>query len=341
MKRLLETLYVVTPDSYVYHRNENICVSIGGEEKASMPVTQIDSIVSFGSNTFSASLLGFCSEHNVTLAFLDRFGNFEGRLCGKVSGNVLLRKRQYDSISDERFCVSLIKNMMYAKIANSKNVLMRQARTTSNETVCSELHSAAVRLSELAAELDDCCDTDSIRGKEGAAASVYFAQFDNMLSRESEYLFERRSRRPPQNEVNAVLSFLYTMLTHDAVSALETVGLDPAAGYMHTLRPGRASLALDLIEELRAPLCDRLTLTMFNKRQLGKSDFDISSQAVYLSEQGKRKVLHQWRTRKQDEIQHPFLKEKINIGMILYVQAMLLARVLRGDLDQYPPFVWR
>jgi CRISPR-associated protein Cas1 len=180
-----------------------------------------------------------------------------------------------------------------------------------------------------------------MRGIEGAAATAYFARFDQMLSSPNGFRFDTRSRRPPRNEVNAVLSFLYTMLSHDISSALETVGLDPAAGFLHTLRPGRSSLALDFIEELRAPLCDRLTLTLFNKGQLSNKDFDAESDAVYLNDRGRRTVLNQWRVRKKEEIQHPFLKEKISIGLIPYTQAMLFARVLRGDLDRYPPFIWR
>ena len=180
-----------------------------------------------------------------------------------------------------------------------------------------------------------------MRGIEGAAASVYFSRFDALLSSPKGYRFEVRSRRPPMNEVNAVLSFVYTLLAHDARASIETVGLDPAAGYLHTLRPGRSSFALDLIEELRAPLCDRLVISMFNKNQFQEQDFTTDFGAVYLSDRGRRKVLEQWRSRKRESIQHPFLKEKISIGMIPYAQSMLFARVLRGDLDRYPPFVWR
>ena len=180
-----------------------------------------------------------------------------------------------------------------------------------------------------------------MRGIEGAAASVYFSRFDALLSSPKGYRFEVRSHRPPMNEVNAVLSFVYTLLAHDVRASIETVGLDPAAGYLHTLRPGRSSFALDLIEELRAPLCDRLVISMFNKNQFQGQDFTTDFGAVYLSDRGRRKVLEQWRSRKRESIQHPFLKEKISIGMIPYAQSMLFARVLRGDLDRYPPFVWR
>lgn len=341
MKKLLETLYVLTPESYLYHRNDNICVSIGGEEKVTVPVTQVSSIVFFGKNSFSTSLLGFCSEHDIAISFLDQHGNFEGRLCGPVSGNVLLRKRQYEKLNDTDFTAQFVQSLLCCKIQNSKIVLMRHARSTKNQGQAQRLYEAADALSKTARQLMDCTEVGAMRGIEGAAASIYFARFDDMLSGPDHFRFEVRSRRPPENEVNAVLSFLYTLLAHDVCSALETVGLDPAAGFLHTLRPGRASFALDLMEELRAPLCDRLTLTLFNKAQLSQKDFDYTSQAVFLNEKGRRTVLNTWRNRKQEDIQHPFLKEKIKIGLIPYTQAMLFARVLRGDLDCYPPFVWR
>lgn len=339
MKKLLETMYVLTPESYLYHRNENICISIGGVEKASVPASQVDSIVFFGKNTFSTSLLGFLGKNNITLSFLDQFGHFEGRLCGQVSGNVLLRKKQYDSLNNHEFTAQVVRNILYCKIFNSKNILMRHARTAKDEAVRQYLYDAAEQLSGQAAMLEECEDVNSMRGIEGAAATVYFSRFDSMLT--SPFRFETRSRRPPQNEVNAVLSFLYTQLAHDICSAMETVGLDPAAGYLHTLRPGRASFALDMMEELRSPLCDRLTLTMFNRGQLSSKHFDVNSDAVYLNDKGRKAVLTAWRERKREEIKHPFFGEKIQVGLIPYTQSMLFARVLRGDLDQYPPFMWR
>jgi CRISPR-associated protein Cas1 len=341
MKKMLETLYILTPESYVYHRNENLCVSIGGQEKASVPVHQVDSIVFFGKNTLSTSLLWFCSKNDITITFLSEHGHFQGRLCGPVSGNVLLRKRQYQRLEDPEFSQQFVRALLYCKIRNSKGVLLRAARNSKAEDVRAQLTEGANMLSSMAEQLSQCGDIDAMRGLEGAAANAYFARFDQMLASPSGFQFQVRSRRPPQNEVNAVLSFLYTQLAHDISAALETVGLDPAAGFLHTLRPGRASLSLDLMEELRAPLCDRLTLTLFNKGQLSPKDFQAESQAVYLNDRGRKTVLTQWRARKREELQHPFLKEKIPIGLIPYTQAMLLARVLRGDLDRYPPFVWR
>lgn len=341
MKKLLETLYITTPESYLFERNGNICISIGGTEKASVPISQVNSIVLFGKNTLSTALLSFCAQNDVTITFLSENGFFQGRVCGPVSGNVLLRKRQYESLSDENYAASFVRDLLYGKIRNSKFVLMRHARATVDETKKRAIVTTAANLSEIAQKLDNCTDIDSMRGIEGAAASVYFSQFDNLLSSPKGYRFETRSRRPPLNEVNAVLSFVYTLLAHDVRSAMETVGLDPAAGYLHALRPGRSSFALDMMEELRAPLCDRMVISMFNKDQFRPQDFTTDFGAVYLSEKGRRKVLEQWRDRKRETIQHPFLKEKLPIGMIPYAQSMLFARVLRGDLDRYPPFVWR
>lgn len=326
MKKLLETLYILTPESYVYHRNENICLCIGGEEKASIPVTQIESIVFFGKNSLSTSLLSFCSRHDVTITFVSESGFFEGRLCGPVSGNVLLRKRQYESMNDPAFSKHFVRNLLYGKIHNSREVLMRCARSAKGKDNASELIQAAAALGELAVRLDTCGDLDSMRGVEGAASSAYFRQFDRMLLPSCGFRFEMRTRRPPRNEVNAVLSFVYTMLAHDMRSALETVGLDPAAGYLHTLRPGRSSFALDLMEDMRAPLCDRFVLLLFNKGQLEKNDFETDSQAVYLNEKGRKTVLSQWVARKREEIQHPFFHEKIPIGLIPYTQAIIRSR---------------
>ncbi|MDD6033175.1 MAG: type I-C CRISPR-associated endonuclease Cas1c [Oscillospiraceae bacterium] len=342
MKKLLNTLYVLTPESYLFCRNENICIRIGEQEKLSVPALTIDSIVCFGKMTVSTPLLEYCGTHGISVTFVSDTGRFMGRFYGPVSGNVLLRKRQYDSMQDPGFCRQLVQSILLAKLRNSKLVLMRSARTAKNEDVKQALTQGVVQLSQAVESLLQCDDVDSMRGIEGAAASVYFSRFDDMLAgNPGGFRFETRSRRPPRNEVNAALSFTYMILTSQIQSAMETVGLDPAAGYLHTLRPGRASFALDLVEELRAPLCDRFVISLFNKGQLSSSDFEKDEEAVYLNEHGRRTLLSSWQRRKQEEITHPFLGEKMQIGMIPYVQSMLFARVLRGDLDYYPPFVWR
>lgn len=341
MKKLLNTLYILTPESYLYNRNETVCIRIGGQEKVAVPAITIDSIICFGVMTISTPLIGFCAKNGISITFLSPNGQFYARVCGPVSGNVLLRKKQYESLSDRNFACTLVRDILYAKIRNSKNVLMRSARN-SQGPASDEIYKAAARLSELADSLAVCEEIDSMRGIEGACAQTYFSQFDNMLlTGDAGFRFDVRSRRPPRNEVNAVLSFAYTLLTKEIQSAMEAVGLDPAAGYLHTLRPGRVSFALDLLEEFRAPLCDRFVLAMFNRGQLGQKDFETDSQAVYLNEKGRRVVLQSWQKRKLETIEHRFLGEKVEIGIIPYAQAMLFARVLRGDLDRYPPFMWR
>ena len=342
MKKLLNTLYVLTPDSYLFYRNENICVRIGDAEKLCVPSLNIDSVVCFGKMTVSTPLLEFCGSRGISLTFIRQNGHFMGRLQGPVSGNVLLRKRQYSSMEDAAFTQRTVQSILLAKLRNCKLVLMRAARTERDPSRKEELSLGVQLLSEAAGSLPACSSVDSMRGLEGAAANAYFARFDCMLAgNPGGFRFETRSRRPPKNEVNAALSFTYMLLTGQMQSAMEAVGIDPAAGYLHALRPGRASFALDLIEELRAPLCDRFVLSLFNKGQLSCSDFDLEEEMVSLNERGRRTLLSAWEKRKQEQLVHPFLKEQIPIGLIPYVQAMLFARVLRGDLDAYPPFVWR
>lgn len=339
MKKLLNTLYLLTPNSYLFCRNETIAVKVGGVEKNAVPAKDIEAIVCFGQMTVSTPLLEFCGKRGISVTFLSPQGHYCGRFYGPLSGNVLLRKKQYESINQVEFSNQLVRDILFGKIRNSKMVLLRAARKQSGDAV--SLSQAVNQLSDLAAQLESCDCIDSMRGIEGAAATIYFSRFDTMLHSPAGFRFESRSRRPPRNEVNAVLSFVYTLLTREISSALETVGLDPAAGYLHTLRPGRPSFALDLIEELRAPLCDRFTLSLFNLGQLGEKDFNSDSEAVFLNDRGRRTVLTSWQKRKMETVQHPFLQEKIPVGMIPYAQAMLFARVIRGDLDRYPPFVWR
>lgn len=342
MKKLLNTLYVLTPESYLFCRNENICIRIGEHEKLCVPALTIDSIVCFGKMTVSTPLLQYCAEHGISVTFVTETGRFMGRFYGSVSGNVLLRKRQYESLNEDTFRKQLVRSVLLAKLRNCKLVLMRAARSAKNEEAGQALTEGVVQIGRAVEKLLLCEDVDSMRGIEGAAATVYFSQLDHILwGNPGGFRFESRSRRPPRNEVNAALSFTYMLLTSQIQSAMETVGLDPAAGYLHTLRPGRPSFALDLIEELRAPLCDRFVISLFNKGQLSASDFEKNEEAVYLNERGRRTLLSAWQRRKQEEIIHPFLGEKVQIGMIPYAQAMLFARVLRGDLDAYPPFAWR
>ena len=340
MKKLLNTLYLLTPDSYLFCRNETIAVKIGGQEKNAVPAKDIEAIVCFGQMTVSTPLLEFCGERGIGLTFLSENGRFYGRINGPVSGNVLLRQRQFLSCSDPLFSARMAAHFLCGKLLNEKNMLMRAARETADGEREKRLKDKALEIAGLSKDLKEPLSTAAMRGIEGAAAAAYFSCFDMML-KTKEMRFEERSRRPPKNEVNAVLSFLYMLLKNDVQSALEAVGLDPACGYLHTLRPGRPALALDIMEELRAPLCDRMALALFNRGQLDKKDFDLELGQCLIEEKARKLLISSWQNRKKETVQHPFIKEKIDIGLIPFVEAQLLARVLRGDLDEYPPFIWR
>jgi len=338
MKQLLNTLYILTPDTYLFLENEAIGVKIGGEEKVRVPAHTITSIYCFGNVTVSTPLIGFCGQRGISLVFLSEYGKFYGRIQGPVQGNILLRRRQFAALDDDLFCKGLVRSILLGKLINSREFLLRarRERKGSEEIFTESVH----KIAGIAKELQESQKIDSMRGLEGAAAAAYYSAFSAMLVSE-EMTFKGRNRRPPEDPVNALLSFLYTLLKNDVQSALEGVGLDPAAGFLHTLRPGRPALALDVMEELRAPLCDRLAVALINRGQITKKHFDQLTPPVLLGENGRKVVLKAWQERKKEQIQHPFLQEKIPIGLIPHAQAMLLARVLRGELDEYPPFHWR
>ncbi|MBQ0134226.1 MAG: type I-C CRISPR-associated endonuclease Cas1 [Clostridiales bacterium] len=340
MKKLLNTLYVLTPESYLYVRNQTVGIKLGGEEKYSVPAGNLDSIVCFGVNTVSTPFMGFCAENGIALSFLSPQGRFLGRVQGGVNGNVLLRQAQYHLLDDDSRRLETVKNILLCKLRNSREVLLRSGRNQKDDSASAALTAAAKSIAAVAQDLTLAESLDSLRGLEGVAAAQYFACFDTMLYA-SPLKFKERSRRPPKNEVNAVLSFVYTILGNEITAALEAVGLDPAAGIMYSLRPGRNSFALDLLEELRAPLCDRFVISLFNQHRLDEKDFDSDGEGVYLNDKGRRTVLTAWQQRKQETVLHPFLNEKLQIGIIPHSQAMLYARYLRGDLDIYPPYVWR
>lgn len=340
MRQLKNTLYITTEDSYLFWENECIAVKVGGVEKVRIPAISIESIVCFGNTSVSTPLIRFCGERGIGLTFLSENGRFYGRINGPVSGNVLLRQRQFLSCSDPLFSARMASHFLCGKLLNEKNMLMRAARETADGEREKRLKDKALEIAGLSKDLKEPLSAAAMRGIEGAAAAAYFSCFDMML-KTKEMRFEERSRRPPKNEVNAVLSFLYMFLKNDVQSALEAVGLDPACGYLHTLRPGRPALALDIMEELRAPLCDRMALALFNRGQLDKKDFNLELGQCLIEEKARKLLISSWQNRKKETVQHPFIKEKIEIGLIPFVQAQLLARVLRGDLDEYPPFIWR
>lgn len=342
MKKILNVLYILTPESYVSRQGETISVRVGGEEKVRIPIHTIESIVCMANTTVSTPLIGLCGEAGIGLAFLSENGKFYGRFTGPVSGNVLLRHAQYRASTDLMAQLPLVMGFIAAKLANTRNVLLRASRETSVETSRFALQEAAASLARIAKDIPRQDSVASLRGLEGLAASHYFGAFDHMIrANKSDFFFRERSKRPPLDNMNAIMSFLYALLANDVRSSLEAVGLDPATGFLHALRPGRPSLALDLMEELRAPLCDRLALTLVNLRQLTGESFEHTSSEVRMTEDARKLLIAAWQKRKREEILHPYLGEKIPIGLIPHVQALLLARHLRGDLPQYPPFYWK
>ncbi len=342
MKPLQNTLYVLTPDSYLFWENGCIGIRVGGEEKVRVPAHTIETILCFGNATVSTPLIRFCGQNGIGLSFLSENGQFYGRVYGPASGNVLLRQRQFLLCADPLASARYAAGFLCGKLLNSKNLLLRAARETPSPAAAGRLRQAAAAIAAMARDLAPPASLETLRGVEGAAAQVYFGCFDEMLrAKDPQLRFGQRSRRPPKNEVNAVLSFSYALLKNDMQAALEAVGLDPACGFLHTLRPGRPALALDLMEELRAALCDRFVLALFNRGQLRAADFVNEAGQYAIADGARKQILSAWQARKRESIQHPFLKEKIPIGVIPFAQATLLARTLRGDLDEYPPFVWR
>lgn len=340
MKKLGNTLYILTSGSYLYCQNETIAVKIGGEDKVRIPAHTIDSIICLTNTTVSSPFIAFCGERGIGLSFHSDNGRFYGRVYGAVNGNVLLRKKQF-LILEAPESASIVRNILFGKLSNCRNLLQRAARNTTDEK-SALLIDSAVMLQDQLELLQTAESIDSMRGIEGAAATIYFRAFDNMLKTDDpDMRFEKRTRRPPENRVNALLSFVYMLMKNDVQSALESVGLDPAVGYLHTLRPGRPSLALDMMEEFRGALCDRFVISLINLRQIQSDDISIESNEYHLSDKARRIVIDSWQKRKKEEIEHPYLKEKIPIGLIPYCQAMLLARYMRGDIDGYPPFLWR
>lgn len=343
MRKLLNTLHVMTQGAYLRRDGETIAVKIGDEMKFRVPVHTVEGLVCWGRVSCSPPVLGLCCERGIGISFLTEQGKFLARVIGPVSGNVLLRRQQYRIADDGSSALPVVRTIVVAKIANSRVVLLRAARETSDEVRERGLREAANRLSWAGLQAARASSIDEARGHEGMAGQVYFAAFDHMISSEREtFHFDGRSRRPPLDRVNALLSFVYALLRHDIESSLESVGLDPAVGFLHSDRPGRPSLALDLMEELRAALADRLVLTLINRRQVQAPGFiEQDGGGIQMDDATRKQVISAWQLRKQDEIEHPYLKERIPVGLVPYVQALLLARYVRGGLDAYPAFFWR
>jgi len=341
MKKLLNTLYVTTNGSYLSKERETVKITVEDETKLRVPIHNLDSIICFGNISCSPFLMGFCAKNNVQISFLSEYGKFLARIQGPVSGNVLLRREQYRKADDLNFSADFARTIVIAKISNSRALILRTARE--KPELSSTLKESAKKMLKLLQELKEPIKLDSVRGIEGMAAKEYFNIFDHLIVNQKEdFFFHNRSRRPPLDKMNALISFLYTILMHDISSALEAVGIDPAVGFLHRDRPGRLGLALDLLEELRPYIADRLALTLVNRKQIKSKDFTSSeSNAVVMNEKGRKLILTTYQNRKQDVILHPFLEEKINIGLLPHAQALLMARYLRGDIDAYPPFIIR
>ena len=339
MRKLLNTLYVTVEGAYLAKDGETVAVRVEHETRLQVPVHTLEGIVCFGQVSMSPALMGFCADKSVGVSFLTEHGRFLARVQGPVNGNVLLRREQYRRADDLAAAGLIAQAVLMAKIANARTVLLRAAREHSTEP----LDLAALQLAQSLRMAEDESSLDALRGIEGDAAHSYFAVFNHMIiAQQEQFVFHERSRRPPLDNVNALLSFLYVLLAHDVSSALETVGLDPAVGFLHRDRPGSDSLALDLMEELRPVLADRLVLSLNNRRQVSANGFKHSeSGGVLMNDATRKEVLVAWQKRKQEELQHPFLGERIPLGLVPYVQALLMARYLRGDLDAYPAFFWR
>ena len=344
MRRQLNTLYVSTDGAWLRKDGANIVMQVEREERVRLPVHMLESLVCIGRVAISPQLMGFCSEQGISICYLTPQGRFLARVEGPVSGNVLLRREQYRRTDDPPRCAAIVRNLLVGKIHNQRAVLARGWRDYGEHlTNQVAFQHALKRLKRIPQRILVEDDVDLLRGLEGEAAQAYFGVFDQLIRAESPLLrFGGRNRRPPQDAFNALLSFLYTLLTHDCRSALETVGLDPAVGFLHRDRPGRPSLALDMAEEFRPLLGERLALSLINRRQLNERDFQVfDNGAVQLKPDARKTVLVTYQERKREQIHNSFLAEKVDIGLLPFVQAQLLARHLRGDLDGYPPFLWK
>lgn len=336
MKKLLNTLYITRQESYLHKERETIVVKQGDTKLGQFPALTVSNILCFGQVSVSPFLMGFCGEQGIGLSFYTEYGKYLARVQGKQTGNVLLRRAQYRWADDAEKSVSIARLMVAAKIANGRSVLMREVR---NHGANAAIEDGVKRLAVSLRRVRNAATVPEAMGIEGDAAGTYFGVFNELL-RGSGFAFGGRVRRPPTDPVNALLSFAYTLITHECASALQGVGLDPYVGYLHQDRPGRLSLALDLLEEFRAPWADRFVLTLINRQQVKTNDFVTeASGAVRLTDDARKTLLTAWQERKQVEVMHPYLEEQVPVGLLPHCQAMLLARHIRGDTEYYPPYL--
>lgn len=342
MKHLGNVLYVTTPEAFLSLDGENVVIKKEEGNSTRLPLHNLENIVCFTWQGASPALMGACAERNIGLSFLTPNGRFQARITGKVKGNVLLRKKQYDVSESKQNSVPIAASFLMGKISNCRKVLDRAVRDHAMLVDVEALTGASNFMKETLKALPACKSIGDLMGFEGSTAKIYFSVFDQLILQQREdFKFLERSRRPPLDNMNSLLSFLYTLLTNEVASALEVVGLDPYVGFLHQDRPGRPSLALDLMEELRPVFADRLALSLVNRKQVtGKGFTQKESGGILMDDETRKAVLVAWQEKKKEEILHPYLKEKIAFGLIPHVQALLLARHLRGDLDAYPPFFW-
>lgn len=343
MRQLLNTLFVTSEDIYLSLDGENVVANRDGEAVARYPLHTLQSIVSFSYSGASPALMGACAKREIGLAFCTPRGRFLARVSGQMQGNVLLRRTQYRVADDPSESCRVARMMILGKVYNARWSIERTRRDHAMRIDGERFAAVSQQLQGLLPQITAETSLESLRGLEGAGATAYFSILDDMiLQGKDTFFFRERSRRPPLDAFNAMLSFAYSLLAHDCASALETVGLDAYVGFLHRDRPGRESLALDLMEELRPCFADRFVLTMVNNRIIKPEDFDFrESGAVFLTDTGRKSFLQKWQERKRETITHPFLEEKLPWGLVPYVQSLLLARYLRGDLDDYPPFLWK
>ena len=343
MKRLLNTLYVTSPNRYLALEGENVVVFEEQQEIGRVPLHNLDSIITFGYTGASPALMGTCAQRNIDLTFMSGHGRFLARVTGEVKGNVILRKQQYRVSESKEERLKIAKNFVLGKLYNSRWVLERAVRDYPMRLDCEHIKTQSRRIAEAMKTVTQYEDAVALLGVEGEAATLYFSVFNQLiLQQQEDFVFQGRNRRPPLDYVNALLSFSYSLLAGMCASALEGVGLDSYVGFYHTDRPGRISLALDLMEELRSVMADRFVLTLINRKMVTKNDFiKKENGAVILTATGRKTVLSAWQAKKQDSIRHPFLEEKLEWGMVPHAQALLIARYLRGDLEEYPPFFWK
>ena len=342
MRKLGNNLYVTTPEAFLSLDGENIVIRKEDNASMRLPLHNLENIICFNYPGVSPALMGACTERRIGLCFLKPSGRFLARVNGRAQGNILLRKKQYELADDKEACVRIAACLLLGKVANTRKIVERALRDHALLVETSTLSNVSAFLKETLTAIRAADTLEELRGLEGSAAKQYFRVFGQLILQQREdFTFRKRTRRPPLDNVNSLLSFLYTILTYEVASALEAVGLDPYVGFLHTTRPGRPSLALDMMEELRSIFADRLTLTLINRKQISGKGFEQKeSGGILMDDETRKKVITNWQNRKQDEITHPFLGERIPFGLVPHIQATLLARTIRGDLDGYPPFFW-